>query len=425
MQTESRPLSDLVTRLKEEPRVWVRLAANRPQEDWQLSLLEVTLGEAPPGWNRQRWPYERAVFVAAAPAGATVARWLERGRISMKSVSLPIVPQDRIQVERRQSRFAGIFQALPWPSITWTVDVRDDTPQMLHDELVADDAPAFLTFDLAATAFAGLATASPNRSFSGREFVVREQDRRARIDTMRVRSTEVIVGVSGEQLSSAALTLGGQEGQRKQLRRGTTEVRFPLAGGIPSGSWMALHKGQELLDRRGLDPAWGQTDVEIEVDPVTEVEVLINRGEGVSTEFKRDLPAEGRESIINVMKTVAAFANGDGGTILFGIANDGAVVGVGIDDARKALDRTTELIRDWVRPHVDFDIELTDVDDKQVLLVRVEAGSEPPYGVGTTDRRIDYYIRRGGTTSPATPADVRAFVRARLLASASPGFFRG
>ncbi len=189
MQTENRPLSDLTDRLREAPRVWVRLATNRPQDDWQVSLLEVTLGEAPPGWKRQRWSYERAVFVASAPAGATVARWLERGRISMKPVSLAIAPGDRAQVERRQSRFAGIFQALPWPSIAWTVNVRDEATQMLHDELVADDAPAFLTFDLAATAFFRVPP-SPSRSFSGREFVVREQDLRARIDSVRVRPTE-------------------------------------------------------------------------------------------------------------------------------------------------------------------------------------------------------------------------------------------
>jgi hypothetical protein len=422
MQTENRPLSDLTDHLREAPRVWVRLAATRPQDDWQLSLLEVTLGEAPPGWKRQRWSYERAVFVASAPAGATVARWLEHGRISMKRVSLPIGPGDRAQVERRQSRFAGIFQALPWPSIVWTVNVRDEARQMLHEALVADDAPAFLTFDLAATAFFGVPP-SPSRSFSGREFVVREQDLRARIDSVRVRPTELTVAVSGEQLSSAAVTLGGLAGQRKQLRRRTHEVRFPLAGGIASGSWIALHKEQELLDRRGLDPAWGQTDVEIEVDPVTEVEVLISRGEGVSTEFKRQLPTDERDSIVNVMKTVSAFANGEGGTLLFGIDNDGAVSGLGIDNLRATLDRTTQLIRDWVRPHVDFDTELTEVDGKQVLLVRVDTGAEPPYGVGTTERRIDYYIRRGATSFPATPADVRAFVRARLSVGAAPGPF--
>jgi hypothetical protein len=424
MQIENRPLADLTKRLRAEARVWVRLAANRPQDDWQLSLLEVTLGEAPPGWKRQRWSYERALFVASAPAGATVARWLERRRIPVKPFSLKIVPGEPAHVERRQSRFAGILQALPWPSIVWTVNVRDETPQMLHDELVADDAPAFLTFDLAATVFFGVPP-SPSRSFSGREFVVREQDLRARIDSVRVLPAEVVVAVSGEQLSSTALTLGGVAGQRKQLRRGTREVRFPLAGGIPSGSWIALHQGQELLDRRGLDPAWGRTDVEIEVDSVTEVEVLISRGEGISTEFKRDLPTDARDTVINVMKTVAAFANGEGGTLLFGIDDDGAVTGLSIDDARKTLDRTTDLIRAWVRPHVDFDTELAEVDGKQVLLVRVEAGHETPYGVGTTERRIDYYVRRGATSSPASSADVRAFVRARLPPSMSSGpFFR-
>jgi predicted HTH transcriptional regulator len=103
------------------------------------------------------------------------------------------------------------------------------------------------------------------------------------------------------------------------------------------------------------------------------------------------------------MKTVAALANAEGGTLLFGIDNDGAVVG--IDDTRKLLDRMTQLIRDWVRPHVDFDIELTEVDGKRVLLVRVAAGAEPPYGVGTTDRRIDYHVRRSGTSSTATPTE--------------------
>jgi hypothetical protein len=270
-----------------------------------------------------------------------------------------------------------------------------------------------LSFDLAAAAFFGVRPV--NRSFSGSELVVREQDRRARIDSVRVRPTEVVLAVSGEGLSGLALTLGGETSARKQLRRGTREVRFPLAAGIPSGSWLALHRGHELLDRRGLDPTWGQADVEIEVDPLTEIEVLISGGEGVSTEFKRQLPAtDDRNSIVNVMKTVAAFANGEGGTLLFGVDDDGTVVGLGVHDARETVDRLTSLISDWVRPLVDFHPALADLDGKQVLLVRVNPGAEPPYGVGPTDRNVVYYVQRGATTFPATPADVRAFVRSRL-----------
>lgn len=412
---ESRELNELLNRLKGHRRVWVRLAANRPQDEWELSLLEIATGEPPPGWTRQRWIYERAVFVASAPAGATVARWLERRRVTLSSVSLPIEPEQQVQAERRPSRFAGTLQALAWPTTDWTVHVRDKDPQMLHDYLVATDAPAFLSFDLAGAAFFGLSL-SPGRgrSFSGRECFVRDQDLRARIDSVRVRSTEVVVSVSGEQLTGTHLALGGSPGQRRRLRRGVHEIRFPLADGIPAGSWVALHRGRELLDHRGLDPAWtGQANVEIEVDPTTEVELLASGGENAWTEFKRELP-DSRESKINVMKTVAAFANGDGGTILFGVDNESVITGLPAVDRRQALDRVAQLIADWVRPSVNAEAQFAEVDGKQVLVVRITRGEEPPYGVSTTERRIDYYVRRSGTTSPASPADVRRVVVSRV-----------
>ena len=102
--------------------------------------------------------------------------------------------------------------------------------------------------------------------------------------------------------------------------------------------------------------------------------MLISGGEDVSTEFKLELPAS-EASISNVMKTVAAFANGGGGTLLFGIDDHGTLVGLQFEDARRALDRTTQLIRHRVRSHVDFNAEFADVDGKQVLLVRVDAGA--------------------------------------------------
>src|SRR6266446_1786539 len=135
MLMQNLPLEDLTDRVRSHPRVWVRLAVSRPLDAWQLSLLEVTLGEPPPGWTRQNWLY--ASFVAAAPTGAAVARWIQTGRIQMKPVSLPAAFQDVVQAERRQSRFASIYQPLPWPSVEWKVPVRAENTQMLHGELVA------------------------------------------------------------------------------------------------------------------------------------------------------------------------------------------------------------------------------------------------------------------------------------------------
>jgi predicted HTH transcriptional regulator len=178
-----------------------------------------------------------------------------------------------------------------------------------------------------------------------------------------------------------------------------------------------------LLDKRGLDPRWGGlTGVEIEIDPITEVEVLISGGEGAATEFKRQLPSDER-SIVMVMKTVAAFSNGDGGSLLFGVENDGTICGVA-SVSRDDIDRLTSLVSSWLRPRPEFDVTAADVDGKDVLILRVGSGPEPPYGVGTTDDRVRYYVRRSGTTSPATPADVRAAVRARLPSPNQAGIAR-
>ena len=48
------------------------------------------------------------------------------------------------------------------------------------------------------------------------------------------------------------------------------------------------------------------------------------------------------------------------------------------------------------------------------VVADIQAGSHSPYGVGTRDHDITYYVRRGATSFPATPDDVRAFVRSRM-----------
>jgi hypothetical protein len=412
------PVSLLMDYLSTQPRVWVRAAANRLDGDWQLSLLEVTVGEPPPGWRRQRWNYEHAVFVASAPAGRTVAMWLARERIALPSPSIKLQLEGSVGVERRDSRFQGIYQQLPWPTQEWTVYVGGSSGQVLHDELVAANTPVFISFDHAAAAFFCVPV-KPNRNFSGREIVVRQQDRRARIDNVLVRPTELLVEVSGKQLRGTSLTLGGAVGPTRPLSARTRQIRLPIPEGLGVGAWLALHRDRELLDRRILDPAWGGRDFEVEVDVSTRVEVLISSGEQATVEFKRELPGS---NPAKVMKTVAAFANGGGGAILFGVEDDGEIVGVGEHYNPRSLDRLTNLISDWVRPLPDFECAMVDVGGRGVIAINVVSGSAAPYGVGKGERNISYYVRRAGNTFPATPADVRAFVETRVSASPAPYF---
>jgi predicted HTH transcriptional regulator len=67
--------------------------------------------------------------------------------------------------------------------------------------------------------------------------------------------------------------------------------------------------------------------------PGAEIQALLSQGDGQQIEFKRRLPADLVESKRTVFKTVAALANGSGGSIVFGVEkNDATASGLdGID----------------------------------------------------------------------------------------------
>src|SRR5208283_3043698 len=64
---------------------------------------------------------------------------------------------------------------------------------------------------------------------------------------------------------------------------------------------------------------------------------LIAQGESDSLEFKSSFRWDLRENKVNralegvVLKTIAGYMNGNGGTLLIGVADDGRVVGLGHD----------------------------------------------------------------------------------------------
>jgi hypothetical protein len=408
------PLTAILENLRAQRRVWIRVAATKPQFEWQLCLLEVTTGEAPPSWRRGRWQYPRASFIASSPSGTTIARWLTRSRISLPQLAVTLDPIDPVHGERRESSASSVFESLPWPTDVWNVQPRSQPVETIHDELVAADAPAFVSFDQAAATFFGVPPA-PGRAFAGRELVIRDQDLRGRIDSVHVRPARILVSVSGQRLAGTQLTLGGLDGPRERLTARTRHVQLPLEAGLQPGAWLALHRGDELLDRRLLDPSWGprnfETEYEDEMDASTRLEVIIGGGETLMTEFKESLP---ERDATGLLKTVAAFANGGGGTIILGVRDDGTILG--IDDAQiaRSLDRLTNLITESVRPLVDFHLERAAISGRTVIELTVQRGANAPYGVGSTERKVAYYIRRGATTFPAAPADVREFVQSRI-----------
>ncbi len=247
---------------------------------------------------------------------------------------MPLDLDGSVNLERRDSNSQSICQTLAWPTRNWSLHLLDNATRGNQDELVAAEMPAFINFDQAAAAHFQ-PPRRLNRNFSGREAIVRHQDERARFERVLLRPTELIATVRGTRLTGATVTLGGYDGPRRVLTARMRRVRLPLPGGVPPGAWVALHRDRELIDRRILDPTWGVTGVDVDVAPVTRVEVWINGGERDTVEFKRELPAQ----LDRVMRTVAAFANGDGGGCC--LASTTTVKSPGSHATRRALPSTS------------------------------------------------------------------------------------
>jgi predicted HTH transcriptional regulator len=184
--------------------------------------------------------------------------------------------------------------------------------------------------------------------------------------------------------------------------------------------WVVLRLGNEWLDRRFLTRPYRRPEsdgVEFIVAPATRLEVLITSGEGPTIEYKEVMPAEDDVSKRKVMKTVAAFANGEGGAIVFGVSEGGEVTGLSAAEAgKRARERLTNLVRSWVSPLPGFTIEALpapEFKDRRVIVLSVEAGDQRPYAAGTQETNFVYYVRRGANSYAVGPSEVRALARSR------------
>ena len=123
----------------------------------------------------------------------------------------------------------------------------------------------------------------------------------------------------------------------------------------------------------------------------------IAEGESYGLEFKL-IPNEER---IKYLKTAVAFANGKGGRLLFGVANDGTVHGIAKDKLFAEMDAIVNSISDACSPRVPIDIGIENIDGKQVIVVDVLAGTRCPHFIKSEGDKDGVYVRVGATTQRA------------------------
>jgi ATP-dependent DNA helicase RecG len=125
------------------------------------------------------------------------------------------------------------------------------------------------------------------------------------------------------------------------------------------------------------------------------VSELLTAAEGKTLEFKRDL-----SSLQPILKTLVAFANTSGGTLVSGVQDDGVVVGIA--DALREEERLASSIADGIRPAMTPEIDIVSHDGKTLLMARVPHWRGPFY-LRSEGPEDGVYVRLGSTNRRAGP----------------------
>ena len=99
------------------------------------------------------------------------------------------------------------------------------------------------------------------------------------------------------------------------------------------------------------------------------------------------------------LKSVSAFANGLGGSLFFGIDNDGIVKG--LDDVQHVCEAISSRIRDYMDALPEVEMIPHDIDGLHILQLKVNAGHYTPYYYVGDGQRISF-VRVGDESLPAT-----------------------
>jgi len=148
------------------------------------------------------------------------------------------------------------------------------------------------------------------------------------------------------------------------------------------------------------------------VSPPLSIEDYIQAGESDALEFKGSLRWDFRQKSINkslekvVAKTIAAFMNSHGGTLVIGVSDEGQALGLEFDittlGSKKSIDGWELTLRNVLNNYLSkeiaalVDLSFSEYLDKTVALVHANQARKPIY---LTDGQLtEFYVRSGNST---------------------------
>ncbi|MBY3211854.1 GmrSD restriction endonuclease domain-containing protein [Rhizobium laguerreae] len=164
------------------------------------------------------------------------------------------------------------------------------------------------------------------------------------------------------------------------------------------------------------------------------LEDMIAEGENEEVEFKQTLRWDIKQGTVNkelegvIMKTIAAFANAQGGTLLVGVADNGDIAG--LDSDYKSLNGgnrdkfelhlKTLIINTFGEAFAATKVKLSfpDLDEKEICRVEILPANKPIYirladkGGAAQDR---FYVRNGNSSREMSGDQAITYIRERFV----------
>lgn len=97
---------------------------------------------------------------------------------------------------------------------------------------------------------------------------------------------------------------------------------------------------------------------------------------GEATEYDKKVALEVKKPK-SWCKSVSAFANGMGGRLIWGIADDDSLVGLA--DAKGDAEKISEAIKAHIDPIPEFNLSFAKAEDKEFVVLTVMSGAQTPY----------------------------------------------
>lgn len=127
---------------------------------------------------------------------------------------------------------------------------------------------------------------------------------------------------------------------------------------------------------------------------------------GEATEYDKKQALEERRPK-SWCKSVSAFANGIGGKLVWGIADDDTLVGLA--DAKVDAEKISEAIKAHIDPTPDFNLSFARCEDKEFVVLDVMPGKQTPYYyIG--DGQMQAFVRVGNESVVASTSKHKELV---------------